>query len=223
VRRIRVEERREQRIGRREEQCLQVVKECVSVLVEPAERLVAHLTRKVAHSEVRHALHEERLDRLACALRARVGLSTARDCVRLLVAGGREHVLYLLGKLLVGAHGGGEARLLVEQRHDAFSLLVQHGDGRAIVLVRDRRPLDLFRLVERLLRMHDAAEKELLELLVGRVDQELLEGVVREQLEAEGVEQPDPLGRVVGGRSALSTCVLRCAFMREAIQLNAAW
>ena len=59
---------------------------------------------------------------------------------------------------------------------------------------------DALCLVEMLLRLEHALQEELLQLLVGRVDEQLLERVAVEDLEAEGVEQPDPLEllRLVG-------------------------
>ena len=85
---------------------------------------------------------------------------------------------------------------LVEDAHDACRALLDEVDAALVVLVLDARPRDALLLVQVLLRLEDELEEELLQLLVGKVDAELLEGVDRERLEAVDVEQPDELGRL---------------------------
>ena len=52
--------------------------------------------------------------------------------------------------------------------------------------------------------LQHALQEKLLQLLVGRVDEQLLEGVGLEQLEAKGVEQPKAGGRCLArGREPL--------------------
>ena len=68
-----------------------------------------------------------------------------------------------------------------------------------VVLELDVLPGDPLLDVQLLLRLKHAREEELLQLLVGEVDAELLEGVVLEVLKAEDVEQTDirQLGRLL--------------------------
>ena len=147
--------------------------ERVVVLVEEAGAAVAHVAREVADDEgVLGGV-------LAPAERARLH----EEVVPLV------RVVDRLAKLAVRAVG--LLAHLVEKAHDARRALLDEVDAPLVVLVLDRRPLDALLVVERLLRLEDEAEEELLELLVGKVDAELLEGVLEEGLEAVHVEEAD--------------------------------
>ena len=86
----------------------------------------------------------------------------------------------------------GRLALRVQDAQDAGGAPFDEVDAALVVLVLDGRPVHLLVGVRLLLGLEDEAEEELLQLLVGEVDRELLERVVRaEELEAEDVEQAD--------------------------------
>ena len=70
----------------------------------------------------------------------------------------------------------------------------------------DVPPLDGLEVVLLLLQLEDVLHEELLEVLVGEVDAELLEGVGGEVLEAEDVQDAD--GLAAGGGGGLGLEVL---------------
>ena len=76
----------------------------------------------------------------------------------------------------------------VEELEDAERRPLDHLDARLVVVVVDRDPNDALLRVDLLLHLEDELEEELVQLLVGEVDAQLLEGVDLEDLEAEDVE-----------------------------------
>ena len=78
--------------------------------------------------------------------------------------------------------------LCVEDAQDAVRVLLDEVDASLVVLELNRPPEDTLVLVDLLLRLEDAPQEELLQLLVGIVDAQLLEAVTIEALEAEDVE-----------------------------------
>ena len=87
--------------------------------------------------------------------------------------------------------GAGPLACRVELRVDPVDAVLDEGDDGLVVRVRDGHPRHALVLVLLLLALEDRREEELLQLLVGEVDAELLEGVDLEPLEAVHVEQPD--------------------------------
>ena len=65
----------------------------------------------------------------------------------------------------------------IEQRIDAVDTVLDEGDDRLVVRVGDGHPRHALVPVVLLLALEDRCEEELLQLLVGEVDAELLEGV----------------------------------------------
>ena len=102
-----------------------------------------------------------------------------------------------LGEL--GVRRLGQPTHLVQQvkqpgRHAAL-LVRNEGDAARIVGPRDRAPRDTLGDVELLLRREDVQVERGLQLLIRKVDEELLERIRRERLEAEDIEQADEGGR----------------------------
>ena len=91
-----------------------------------------------------------------------------------------------------GGVAGGELRRTRRRLLDEI-------DGALVVAVLDARPGQLLLGVERLLGLEDEDQEELLQLLVGKVDAELLERVDLEELEAVDVEEADEEAVVGGG------------------------
>ena len=90
----------------------------------------------------------------------------------------------------VGVGRDGDEDLLVDQREESMRpRLEQHGHRRVVGKLEDGA-LDALGAALGLLHTEDVLVEELLQLLVGEVDQELLEAVAREALETEDVEQP---------------------------------
>eukprot|EP00968_Pinguiococcus_pyrenoidosus_P027327 scaffold7366_cov254-Pinguiococcus_pyrenoidosus.AAC.29 len=88
--------------------------------------------------------------------------------------------------------------LLVQKSQDAFLPSLDQAQGGLVVGKLDVRPADAFFLVLLLLRFEDVAVEEVLQALVRVVDQELLEAIHFEGLEAEDVQKPNEgLGRIV--------------------------
>ena len=78
--------------------------------------------------------------------------------------------------------------LRVEDAQDAVRVLLDEVDAALVVLELNRPPVDALLPVDLLLRFEDAPQEELLQLLVGIVDAQLLEAVALEALKAEDVE-----------------------------------
>ena len=96
-------------------------------------------------------------------------------------------VMQLLGE--GGVRGIREHSLLVEDREDTHGLLLDQVDGvLQIETVVDEAPFDLLVLVLLLFEGEHVVVEELLQLLVGVVDAQLLERVVLEDLETGNVE-----------------------------------
>ena len=149
--------------------------ERVVVLVGEARHRVADVAGKVAHREG-----------LVGAVLPVVGAARARLHEELVALVRRAH---RVAKVLVGR--AGLLARLVEQPKHARRRLLDEVDAALVVLVLDLRPRDALRLVQRLLALEDEAQEELLQLLVGKVDAELLKRVDEERLEAVDVQQPD--------------------------------
>mmetsp|Transcript_18602 Transcript_18602/g.62642 ORF Transcript_18602/g.62642 Transcript_18602/m.62642 type:complete len:210 (-) Transcript_18602:1064-1693(-) len=145
----------------------------VVVLLDEAAARVDDVARKVAHAEALVGAEvaparEPRLDEEVVArVRRRRRLAEALvSCVRPLAR-------------------------LVEQPQQARGRLLDERDALRVVLVLDVRPTHALGRVQLLLRLEDELEKELLQLLVCKVDAELLERVCLEGLEAVDVQQSD--------------------------------
>ena len=105
--------------------------------------------------------------------------------------------------------------LLVEELEDGWgSRLFNHGDGGLVVLEGDALPLNTLLLVLLLLEGEHVLIKLLLQLLVGVVDAELFEGVLREDLEAEDVEQADK-SQLVLLTFPVRLCLFSCVLHRD--------
>jgi hypothetical protein len=83
------------------------------------------------------------------------------------------------------------AALGIEQLVDAVHAVLAQVDHVLVVGVRDRHPGHALLLVHLLLGIENCLQEKVLELLVRKVDAQLLEGVDLEELEAVHVEQPD--------------------------------
>ena len=86
--------------------------------------------------------------------------------------------------------------LRVEQAEDAEGRLLHELDARLVVRVVDADAAYALLGVDLLLHLEDELEEELVQLLVGEVDAQLLEGVDLEDLKAEDVEQSDEGHRI---------------------------
>mmetsp|Transcript_35054 Transcript_35054/g.112605 ORF Transcript_35054/g.112605 Transcript_35054/m.112605 type:complete len:450 (+) Transcript_35054:2377-3726(+) len=159
----------------------------VAVLLDELLRGVGHRRDKVGEREVVARVE-------ACApLLVELGELGGADGVLLVEEGAEGRVLAAVA----------EPALLVQQGEHSVRQVLDGGHDRAVVGHLDGRPLDLLCLVVRLLVVEDGVEEEALQLLVGQVDEQLLERVRAEDLEAEDVEEADPLAghaRAVGGR-----------------------
>ena len=105
------------------------------------------------------------------------------------VDSGREVLAVRLRKL----------RLLVQEGEDAGALCLDQVD--AVLVVHEVHVLhpETFLLVQLLLVLEDPLVEELLQFLVHKVDGDLLEAVVLEDLEAGDVENSDEVGLLQGG------------------------
>ena len=101
----------------------------------------------------------------------------------------------LIQQGLIGALG--ELALLVNQTHEVERPNGDEVEGFLVVHELDMGPVDGLQVVLLLLELEDVLDKELLEVLVGKVDAKLLEGVGLEVLKAEDVEDAD--AAAVGG------------------------
>mmetsp|Transcript_275 Transcript_275/g.698 ORF Transcript_275/g.698 Transcript_275/m.698 type:complete len:595 (+) Transcript_275:1056-2840(+) len=165
-------ERLHKRVGRLFEQGDNVVVEWIAVLEEPALNLVHHLASVVPHGKV--ALHPQ------------VGRLVRLDALLVLVV--------LLEQRLVG--GCREDGLLVQDgEQTAFTRDAVDG-GLQVQPKVDEGPLDPFALVLLLLEHKHPAVEQLLQLLVCKVDEQLLERVLLKDLKAGNVEDAD---EVLGG------------------------
>ena len=82
----------------------------------------------------------------------------------------------------------GRLALRVEQAEDTERRLLDELDAGLVVGIVDADAADALLGVDLLLHLEDELEEELVQLLVGEVDAQLLEGVDLEDLEAEDVE-----------------------------------
>mmetsp|Transcript_39366 Transcript_39366/g.130310 ORF Transcript_39366/g.130310 Transcript_39366/m.130310 type:complete len:332 (-) Transcript_39366:717-1712(-) len=156
----------------------------VAVLLDELLRGVGHRRDKVGEREVVARVE-------ACApLLVELGELGGADGVLLVEEGAESRVLAAVA----------EPALLVQQGEHSVRQVLDGGHDRAVVGHLDGRPLDLLRLVVRLLVVEDGVEEEALQLLVGQVDEQLLERVGAEDLEAEDVEEADRAP--IGGRDA---------------------
>ena len=85
----------------------------------------------------------------------------------------------------------GHEHLLVDQGEQALGLGFQELGDRGVISKVERGARHALRLALRLLHAEDELVEEVLQLLVGEVDEELLERVVLEGLEAEDVQEAD--------------------------------
>ena len=163
----------------------------VGVLREPALGAVADLARKV-------------LDDEGLLLREPVALGAAGaggelgrgDDLRLAVAESSASVILTSVRV-------GQPRVLGERVEDGGRRLARDDlDALGVVLPLDARPDDALGRVDLLLGLEERDRKVLVQLLVGEVDEELLERVLLEVLEAVDVEDAE---EVVLGRASPSS------------------
>ena len=81
--------------------------------------------------------------------------------------------------------------LVLQDREEPMGDALKEVQTALVVLERDAAPVDILRLVLPLLLLEQVAGEELLQLLVGKVDAELLEAVGFEALEPENVQDRD--------------------------------
>merc|ERR1711899_221485 len=149
----------------------------VLVLLQPSSDVVGHDASVVRDGKV--------------SVLVRLGLGLQEDGQ--LAEGG----LQLLLKGLVS--GLGEEGLLLEDGPDAHGLL-EHDDGGSQVHAKvDHGPVNAFLDVLLLLNNEHVVVEELLELLVDKVDGDLLEAVILEDLEAGNVKHSAEVGLLQGG------------------------
>merc|ERR1712012_368466 len=149
----------------------------VLVLLEPVGHVVGHDTSVVRDGKV--------------SVLVGLGLGLQEDGQ--LAKGG----LQLLLKGLVS--GLGEEGLLLQDGPDAHGLL-EHDDGSSQVHAEvDHDPVNSLRHVLLLLNDEHVVVEELLQLLVDKVDGDLLETVVLEDLEAGNIEHSTEVGLLHGG------------------------
>ena len=174
------EERAQQRLGRRGHQLTEAARERVEVALQKALAVVAHLACVVPqHKLARRTRHARR----------------AEARVRLVPRGQRA------AEAAVGAALTQQALLLEQREYALRALDEEHRLG--VVDVLERPPRDALLRVLGLLLLEDHPREELLQLLVGVVDAELLEAVGLEALEAEDVQAADaPLTLEEAGRHA---------------------
>ena len=96
---------------------------------------------------------------------ARLGLDVVGMCAMVLVQLGEQSLIGSLRK----------SRFLVDERKNVQRLLGKHVERVLIVLECDLGPIDGLLVVLLLLQLEDVAHEELLKVLVGEVDAELLE------------------------------------------------
>ena len=75
----------------------------------------------------------------------------------------------------------GEVALLINKRHHVQRFVGQHFQGALVVLVVDALPNDVFTGVLLLLQLEDVLDEELLQLLIGKVDAQLLKAAAVRQ------------------------------------------
>ena len=89
----------------------------------------------------------------------------------------------------------------IEKQASAFSVLPQcrtirplyeQRDCRRVVLVLNSRPRNVLSFVERSLGIHYARQEELLQQLIGGINQQLLERIALQHLKSKSIEQTDP-------------------------------
>ena len=178
--------------------------------------IIAAVASDAARRTVRHGAGEVHESEALCSKLGpfeKLGRGEIVVDVLLLLAALRQKLLVLLRRLeplhqllairLVRVRVALDLRLLVEAREDAleeFRPLLHEMDARLVVPERDVRPVDAFRVVLHLLELEDVVVEQALELLVRKVDAELLERILLEDLEAEDVQNADKVLRRRGGR-----------------------
>mmetsp|Transcript_606 Transcript_606/g.2227 ORF Transcript_606/g.2227 Transcript_606/m.2227 type:complete len:647 (+) Transcript_606:4930-6870(+) len=91
------------------------------------------------------------------------------------------------------------AALALHERDEAHGLLLDQLDAEVVVGELGLVPLDLLALVLLRFLLEDGEVEELLQLLVGEVDEQLLEAVGRHLLEAEDIKDADEVLRLRAG------------------------
>lgn len=108
--------------------------------------------------------------------------------------------------------------LLIQHGEETERLVLKKGDTIGIVREVQRIPVDAFGAVELLFALEDEGVEEVLQPLVREVDAQLLEGVKREALEPEDVEDPTEEKKHlrVSDRSAVANRLIRpCDDLKE--------
>mmetsp|Transcript_17497 Transcript_17497/g.45739 ORF Transcript_17497/g.45739 Transcript_17497/m.45739 type:complete len:350 (+) Transcript_17497:1913-2962(+) len=177
-----------ERIFRSLHETMEIMRESVVVLVHKFARGVAHGTRKVANHEalvVEHLL-------VVCHLRLTRRLQTE-------VFG--EGLVHFVSEVRV--RGSWALGLIVEDVHDA-AFALNHLNDILVVHVFHLFELDALLDIKLLLVLEDALIEELLQLLVTKVDGELLERVDLKVLETCDIKDPNIVhGTVLRVREAL--------------------